>query len=231
MTGLLASVKNLAEARIVLEAGADIVDLKNPALGALGALPTEEVRTIVQALGGQRPLSATAGDLPMQPEIVEQAVRDMAATGVDYVKIGCFPGGDWPSVFAALAPLARAEHRLIAVLFGDDHPELVWIARLAKAGFTGVMLDTRDKAAGSLTQRCPPDYLAAFTTAAREHGLLCGLAGSLRAVDIAPLLALAPDYLGFRGALCRQHQRNDELDPVAIHTLRSLVSPPSLATD
>ena len=35
-------------------------------------------------------------------------------------------------------------------------------------------------------------------------GLLTGLAGSLEAADVPRLLLLAPDYLGFRGALCDQ---------------------------
>ncbi|QSA96110.1 (5-formylfuran-3-yl)methyl phosphate synthase [Methylococcus sp. EFPC2] len=224
MSGLLASVKNLAEARLVLEAGADIVDLKNPAQGALGALPLDEVRAIVRELGGQRPLSATVGDLPMQPETVEQAVRDMAATGVDYVKIGFFPGGDWSGVIQALTPQARQGKRLIAVLFGDDRPELRWVGELAKAGFTGTMLDTRDKTGGSLTRRCPPDYLEEFAATARELGLLCGLAGSLRRADIEVLLPLQPDYLGFRGALCRRHDRTDALDPAALEELRVLIA-------
>ena len=47
MTGMLASVATLAEARLVEESGVDIIDLKNPAEGALGALPLAEVVRIV----------------------------------------------------------------------------------------------------------------------------------------------------------------------------------------
>ena len=38
MTGMLASVATLKEAKIVLDQKVDIIDLKNPKLGALGAL-------------------------------------------------------------------------------------------------------------------------------------------------------------------------------------------------
>ena len=38
MTGMLASVNSVAESLLVLSAGVDIIDLKQPALGALGAL-------------------------------------------------------------------------------------------------------------------------------------------------------------------------------------------------
>lgn len=218
MTRMLASVAHLGEARLVAGLGVDIIDLKNPAAGALGALPLDEVAKIVHALGGQHPLSATVGDLPMNPDAVLPAVEAMAATGVDYVKLGFFPGGDWAAVIAALQPMAARGVRLVAVLFGDIGPELAWLPELARAGFHGAMLDTADKRLGSLRQVCQPEFLRDFVAATREQGLLCGLAGSLRAEDIAPLRALAPDYLGFRGALCGGN-RVENLDPAAVRAL------------
>ena len=58
MTGLLASVANLAEARLAATVGADIIDLKNPAAGALGALPVGDVARIAEALGAETRVSA-----------------------------------------------------------------------------------------------------------------------------------------------------------------------------
>lgn len=218
MTGMLASVADLAEARLAADAGVDIIDLKNPAAGALGALPVAEVARIVAALGKARPVSATVGDLPMEPGTVVPAVAAMAATGVDYVKIGCFPGGDWAGVLQGLKPLAEQGIRLVAVLFGDAAPGLEWVQALAQAGFAGAMLDTADKTKGSLRMLCEPEYLREFVAATRRHGLLCGLAGSLRVADVPSLLALAPDYLGFRGALCGG-DRKAQIDPEAIRIM------------
>jgi uncharacterized protein (UPF0264 family) len=223
MTGLLASVVSLEEARLALLGGADLIDLKNPAQGALGALPAEQVRAIVDELRGQRPLSATVGDLPMRPGPVREAVAAMAATGVDYVKIGFFPGGDWRGALSALADVVRAGARLVAVLFADDAFKLDWIDAVAEAGFAGVMLDTRDKTAGSLCAFRAAEDLRAFVATARANGLLCGLAGSLREADIASLLALQPDYLGFRGALCRRESRTAALDADALARVRWLI--------
>jgi len=223
MTGMLASVENLAEALSVLAAGADIIDLKAPALGALGALPVERVRGIVAALAGRRPVSATVGDLPMEPGTVRQAVEAMAATGVDYVKIGFFPGGDWAATMAALAPVAAQGVRLVAVLFGDQSLKLSYVEALSQAGFRGVMLDTLDKRGGALTQVCTLENLRDFVAEAKAFGLLCGLAGSLREADVPLLLNLRPDYLGFRGALCRQHERTAALDLDAAQTIRACI--------
>src|SRR5438128_2176152 len=92
MTLLLASVTGIDEAEVAVEGGADIVDLKDPSKGALGGLSVDVVRASVQALAGRRPVSAVTGDLPMEPDLVSAAARGIAQTGVDYVKVGLFPG-------------------------------------------------------------------------------------------------------------------------------------------
>jgi uncharacterized protein (UPF0264 family) len=222
MSMMLASVENLAEAHCVLESGVDIIDLKAPTKGALGALPLATVREIVTAIGGKRPVSATIGDLPMHPQQVLEAVIAMAATGVDLVKIGFFAGGDWTESLAALNTKARG-FRLVAVLFADHQPDLAWVGKIAAAGFAGIMLDTENKQSGSLTVVCSNTELGEFVAEAKRHGLLCGVAGSLRQTDINQLLSLDPDYLGFRGALCRKHQRTLALDAAAVRTIRSLI--------
>jgi uncharacterized protein (UPF0264 family) len=224
MTGMLASVENLAEALLVLQFGVDIIDLKSPSAGALGALPVETVREIVQATGGLRPVSATIGDLPMNPEIVLKSVEAMATTGVDFVKVGLFPGGDWQQTVFGLSPLASEGVRLVAVLFGDQNPELSRIAELAEAGFSAAMLDTLDKRGGSLTDVCALGYLRDFVAEAKAYGMLCGLAGSLRQSNIPQLLNLRADYLGFRGALCLQHDRTAGLDGNAVRTIRKMLA-------
>lgn len=218
MSGMLASVATMEEARMAVALGADIVDLKDPARGALGAWPLEQVRMAVSSLGGRPPLSATLGDLPMEPDSVRAAAGAMAATGVDFVKIGFFTGGEPDACVAALAPLAEAGVRLVAVLMADQLPA-VTAARLAQAGWCGVMLDTAGKDGGSLRRHMSQKELAGFVAEARRHGLLNGLAGSLTLDDIPPLVALGPDYLGFRGALCREG-RTSGLDPArfaAVH--------------
>ncbi|NDG88570.1 MAG: hypothetical protein EBY15_11580, partial [Gammaproteobacteria bacterium] len=53
MIGLLASVANLEEAESVVGLGVDILDLKNPSEGALGAWSYEGVQDAVEALKGQ----------------------------------------------------------------------------------------------------------------------------------------------------------------------------------
>ncbi|PWC37871.1 (5-formylfuran-3-yl)methyl phosphate synthase [Azospirillum sp. TSO35-2] len=219
-TGWLASVADVAEIARVLPMAPDILDLKDPAAGALGAWPADNVATVVRDMAGlpRRPrLSATIGDHPMRPDAILPAARRIAATGVDFVKIGFAADGDPLGCIDALAPLAADGARLIAVCFADQ-----WSAdslslpldRLAAAGFAGAMLDTAGKRQG-LRHHWPDEGLAGFVARARACGLLTGLAGSLTIADIPALRALAPDYLGFRGALCGG-ERTAGIDPRAV---------------
>jgi uncharacterized protein (UPF0264 family) len=209
---------------MVLAAGVDIIDLKQPASGALGALPLDLVSQIVAMIDGKCPISATIGDLPMHPETVLNAAIALAATGVDYIKIGFFPGGDWPETIVKLSTLAQQNRALIAVLFADTPIDLAIVDSLKDAGFKGMMLDTMNKNNGAITQIMTQTDLAAFVRRAKSQQLLCGLAGSLRLKDIPALLIHQPDYLGFRGALCLQHKRTSALSQHALAEVKRAIN-------
>jgi len=219
MTALLASVASPDEIEAAVSGGADIIDLKDPARGALGAWELPRIREAVARLAGRRPVSATVGDLPMAPALVAGAAESVAAAGAGIVKVGMFEG-DRTACIAALAPLARRA-RVVAVLFADRDPDAGLLPLLARVGFFGVMLDTADKSAGSLRAHADDAAIACFTAAARVCGLYAGLAGSLEVADIAPLLAAAPDFLGFRRALCAGRERNGVLDAGAVAAVRA----------
>lgn len=225
--GLLASVATLAEMRIALAAGVDILDLKNPAEGALGAWAPDMLAQAValwREAGKPCGLSATIGDLPPDPFAMAAAAERTAALGVPLVKIGFALSGDCglAPVLAALAPVA-ARVKLVGVLFADLAPALDMAPRFAAAGFHGLMLDTADKAAGGLLAHLDAAALGRFVTTGRAAGLLTGLAGSLALQDIAPLAALRPHYLGFRGALCA-HGRTGALDPARLRRVQDVLA-------
>ncbi|HEU5169241.1 MAG TPA: (5-formylfuran-3-yl)methyl phosphate synthase [Gemmatimonadales bacterium] len=229
MTLLLASVRTITEARMALAGGADILDLKEPSAGALGAVAVDVAADVVRFVDGRVPVSATVGDLPMQPLLLAPAIAEMAATGVSFVKVGLFGGGPFDPCLDALARAARAGVRVVAVLFADQRPDLSRLDRIAAAGLRGVMLDTADKRSGGLRTHAADEDLARFVRAARAAGLFAGLAGSLTPSDIPPLLRLGPDYLGFRGALCSGGVRGSVLDPGSLADVRRRIPRPALA--
>ena len=130
---------------------ADLIDVKDPAAGALGAAPLATIRSIVAAVGGRHPVSATLGDLPMVPALLADAARQTHAAGVDFVKIGFFPDGDHAACMAALRLIAAEGTALVpAVLFADCAPDFALLELLAEAGFAGAMLDTAGKTGRAL---------------------------------------------------------------------------------
>jgi (5-formylfuran-3-yl)methyl phosphate synthase len=224
MTGFLASVASVQEARVVLEAGADVVDLKAPGQGVLGALPVAIVRETVGFVAGRRIVSAATGDLPPDPAIVRDAVRVVEAAGVDVVKVGLFGPARRREVLRTLGEEARAGTTIVVVLFADREADLTRdLAEIARQGLHGVMLDTCDKAGRGLRACRRDGALRRFVEVARGLGLLTGLAGSLGATDISPLLALTPDYLGFRGALCGERGRQGTIDTGAVRDIRTRI--------
>ena len=102
----LASVRSVAEARLAAALGAELIDLKEPRRGALGAVPAAEQRRILAALGEGRPIvSATVGDHPFAADRLAGHLRRAALTGVDIVKFGVHAG--WPAARPAFMELDR----------------------------------------------------------------------------------------------------------------------------
>jgi uncharacterized protein (UPF0264 family) len=228
VTRFLASIASMEELPAVLDGGADLVDVKDPATGALGAADPHTIRAVVRMVGGRRPVSATLGDLPMQPEPLVKAARRTASTGADFVKVGIFPG-DAATCIAALGAVAAGGVRIVAVLFADRAPDFALLDRIASAGFAGAMLDTAGKGDGALPEHMSMDRLRLFIERARSLGLMTGLAGSLRLEHVAPLAALGPDYLGFRGALC-VGGRSDRIDLARVCEVRRALDAARSAT-
>jgi len=219
---MLASVTSVEEALIVLDAGVDMIDLKNPAEGALGALKRSLIEDIVRVIDRRSLVSATIGDLPMKPELVLDLSKAMVETGVDIVKIGFFGHFQHAECLEALKPLAT-KSKLIAVLFADESPSMDILPVIAQAGFYGVMLDTANKNGGHLLNHLDSHNINKFAFVAKELGLVTGLAGSIQATHIKQLSGAKPSYLGFRGALCHENQRVLGLDINKIHNIKNML--------
>ncbi len=198
---LLVSVRDVDEALAAAAAGADFIDLKEPRAGALGALPPATIRAIVAALRQRhpgRPVSATVGDhAPDAVDSVLACVDTTAARGVDYVKVGIAPGAH-----ALLARLAQRREAIVPVFIADAGLDAALIAAACDGPFPALMIDTADKRRGSLLDVIDDAPLRRFVQQVRRHGKLSGLAGALRAADLARLQALDPDFAGFRSAVC-----------------------------
>lgn len=200
---LLVSVRSPAEALLAAEGGADFIDLKEPRDGALGALPMATIRAIVQVLrerGIGLPISATIGDVGMhQAALIAARVEAVGACGVDYVKVGIERS---PRAAEVLDMLAGSRHAVVPVFIADAGLDVELVAQACRLGFPAVMADTADKRAGSLFACADSSDLQRFIATVRQAGKLVGLAGALRLPDLPTLRQLAPDFAGFRSAVC-----------------------------
>lgn len=216
---LLVSVASAAEASAALAGGADFIDAKNPLMGALGAVSEEVLRDIHTAVGGARPVTAALGDAADEAEI-ENAACVFAAAGAALVKVGFAGITSVPRAVALTMAAVRgataggrgrsgyvAFTGVVAVAYADaDRVASLAAGRLvevaARAGATGVLLDTADKAGPGLRGLIAPAALARWVAEAHEGGLLVALAGKLMTDDLAFARDAGADIAGVRGAAC-----------------------------
>lgn len=210
MTQLLISVKNLEESRIARYANADIIDLKNPSVGALGALDVNVVSQIVRDVNGRVLLSATVGEGHATIDALKQDIALYAGLGVDVVKIAVSELFLQSDFFSGIKQLTKKGIKLVAVFFANEPLEFSLLAKLKSSGFYGAMLDTQLKNI-SLLELQSIEILTQFTVACKQHILVSGLAGSVNKAHIDRLLELNPSFIGVRGGACYQQDRTSTL--------------------
>ena len=235
---LLVSVASAAEASAALAGGADVIDAKDPLAGALGAVSIEVLREIHAAVAGRRPVTAALGDAADEKSI-ERAARAFADAGAVLVKVG-FAGiastGRVTALIAAAVDGARAgsdgNSGVVAVAYADADraatlapSALVEVA--ARAGATGLLLDTADKSGPGLRELVTPNALAAWVAVAHGTGLLVALAGKLTADDLTYVRNAGADIAGVRGAACNGG-RTGRVTADKVRLLRALCAPPDI---
>jgi (5-formylfuran-3-yl)methyl phosphate synthase len=229
---LLVSVVDDDEARAAVAGGVDVVDVKNPAEGSLGAPAPGVVARVRGVLPAGLPLSVAIGDLPALPGTAALAALGAVRSGADYVKLGLWGAStteDAVAVLRAARDAVGGEAEVIAVAYADaarvpSRPlppsELVTAAR--QAGVSGCLLDTAIKDGRGLLSWLSAGALADLVAEAHGAGLELALAGELRAEELPAVRATGADVAGVRSAACREGRRTAALDPRRIARLRSL---------
>ncbi len=214
---LLISPRDAQEAKDSVEGGADIIDVKNPVEGSLGAGFPWIIRDIQNVLPAGLELSATLGDLGDKPGFASLAAKGLSRLGVDYIKAGLLVGEEDRVRYLAksiLRAVDKSEARVVLAGYGE-HKRLGSIDPLKlpelsyELGVYGVMVDTYFKNGHSLFDVLSIDELKKFIHESRKNGLKVALAGCLKEEDIPTLKNLAPDIVGVRGAVCTGNDRLD----------------------
>jgi (5-formylfuran-3-yl)methyl phosphate synthase len=217
---LLVSVVSAQEARRALAGGADIIDVKDPREGALGAPSPRVLSDVVRAVGGAAPVSAALGDLPNLPHTAALAARGAALTGAGYVKVGLRGVRELDGAVALMSAVADAvgpQTAVIAAAYADadalDPPGLApgWLPELVdRVGISGALVDTFVKDGRGLYGWLSESELADLIARTHNAGASFGVAGQLTS---GQLRRVAADVVGVRSAVCRGGDRGADLDP------------------
>lgn len=206
MTRLLVSVRSALEAEAAIAGGADLIDVKEPLRGALGAADSNVLREVVESVAGRRPVSAALGELRelnlAQLEIVP---------GLSFVKAGlacCRDRFDWIAGMRTLRDALPKPTALVAVAYADWRsagapPPKAVLDVATELAVPIMLIDTFDKHAGGLWSHFEDNELASLLRRARNRDVQVALAGSLGLADVARAQDLKPQWIAVRGAACR----------------------------
>jgi len=230
---LLVSVRSADDVAAAVAGGAQIVDAKEPARGALGAVGPDQLRAISRGVPPGWPLSVALGDPADQRELASAwRLLDVIADGGPlFVKLGLSSTSglaEARSILHQATALAAASPRrpsVVAVAYADGKgpgPEPI-IDLASDAGAQGVLLDTWRKDGRDLFSFMDEPTLHAWAVRARTRGLLVAAAGSLSAAGIERAARLPLDVVGVRGAAC-VGGRNGEVDEGRVRALSGAIA-------
>jgi uncharacterized protein (UPF0264 family) len=215
---LLISSTNEEEAIEAIAGGADIIDVKNPKEGALGANFPWIIKRIREITPKNVEVSCALGDVPNLPGAISLAALGAATTGVDYIKAGLYGLKTKEEAVYLMQNVTRAVRdcnssiRVVATGYADAkrigsvNPMLIPdIAHKAEADIA--MIDTAVKDGKNLFAFLTSDQLRSFVDTAHDHGLKAALAGALKKEDLPAVYALGADMVGLRGAVCTHGDR------------------------
>jgi (5-formylfuran-3-yl)methyl phosphate synthase len=214
---LLVSVRNEEEAQAALAGGAEIIDAKEPSMGALGAVDSAVLRKIVAAVNGMRPVSAALGDSG-DAESLSIAARAAAEAGATFVKVGFADVRDPSDVRARLARVMEGALRpgspcaVVAAAYADwdevggAAPQTV-LGAAAAEGAMGVLVDTVRKNGAGLFRCLGRAALGTLVREARARSLMVALAGRISIEDLSFAYEAGAEIVGVRGAAC-EHGRD-----------------------
>ena len=230
---LLVSPINLEEAKAAYNGGADIIDVKNPKEGSLGANFPWVIRSVKEAMGPKTPVSATIGDMNYKPGTASLAALGAAVSGADYVKVGLY------DVQTTEQAIDMVEHVVKSVKDYDPSKKVVISGYAdykrinsiplrelppicADCGADVVMMDTGIKDGRSTFEFMTNEELSQFVESARDLGLVTAIAGNIKFEDIEAINQIGPDIIGIRGCVCGG-DRNSTIQQKLVEELKSMM--------
>ncbi len=209
---LLVSPINVEEANTCKLGGADIIDVKNPKEGSLGANFPWMI-SAVKKVAGSVPVSATIGDFNYKPGTASLAALGAAVAGAEYIKVGLYDIQTREQALDMLTGIVRSvkdfdKNKKVVASGYSDYLRINSISPFelpsigARAGVDAVMMDTGIKDGRSTFEFLAEQELVEFVSGAKDYGLQTAIAGTIKFDDIPSLRRISPDIIGVRGCVC-----------------------------
>lgn len=227
-TKLLISVRSAEEARIALEAGADIIDVKEPTRGSLGRSDVSAIQQITDIVAGKAPLSIALGEWHLTQPFNLPKTDTWAKVGYSRCSTASQRHRGWLAWLLLQQQLQPT--RLIGVVYADRvrvggpcfKQVLDWVLSTKNASPhpPGILIDTAIKDGQALLSWHSINTLRHYQEHCQRHGLFLALAGSLTFSDVLLLQqAVQPDVIAVRGLVCVGNARTASLQPDRVRSL------------
>ncbi len=230
---LLVSVRNPREVPAAIAGGADIIDVKEPSAGTLGAASCACVKSVANCVGHQRPLSVAVGELVDLRDCHLEAL--LAIESVNYFKIGLSAVADesrlWER-FETFCAQVRCVATPVAVAYADWKAAACWPPRVVidrgyDVGCRTFLIDTYHKNGRDLWAEVDPAALRELVDHVHQLGGELAVAGSLALANVAWARIAGADIVGIRGAACRRG-RQSQLDAECVRRIAAALRTPGI---
>jgi uncharacterized protein (UPF0264 family) len=213
---LLVSVRSEDEALAALAGAAQLVDVKEPSRGPLGAADVEVISSVVQAVAGRVPVSVALGEWADYSPV-------RLPEGISFAKWGLSRTSR-----AALGDIRETTGPVPVLVAYADHerarspsPEEI-VEAACQLSFRVVLIDTFQKDGSNLLDWLSVEELMAIRHRLEVAGTALALAGSINESLIELLVDVGPAWFAVRGAAC-DGGRGGRISTQRVRRLREVI--------
>src|SRR5262245_47471430 len=227
--GLLVSVRSADEVAAALESGADLIDVKEPARGALGMAEAEVVAAVIERGGGQVPVSAALGEWSSNALTEAHWHLELKLNYVKWGLAGYAPSPGWGEDLLDTRRQLPVGMEMVAVAYADwerakSVPPAEMVRFAKRFRFKAFLLDTWGKDSKTLFDFMKPADVIELVESLKRVYVTVAVGGSLRPEHAKQLKAAAPDYFAVRSSACAAGKRDGVIDEARVKKWKEAIA-------
>ncbi len=227
--GLLVSVRSADEVAAALAGGADLIDVKEPAKGALAPAEAEVVSAVIDAVDGQVSVSAALGEWSSNAITEAHWHLELPLQYVKWGLAGYAPTPGWGEDLLDTRRELPIGTEMVAVAYADwERAKSVPPAEVAKFAkrfrFKAFLLDTWGKDGKTLLDFMTAKEIAGLVDGLKRVYTTVSIGGSLRPEQVKQLKGVVPDYFAVRSSACAAGKRDGVIDATRVKKWKEVLA-------